>query len=181
MPLERRSEEVLRRVREFRDHFDLRPRSAGEQIAQATSRIYLLDTNIVSYLADTSSAFHARVADAVRSLPDDSRLAISVLTLYELAYGQTRDRGRSRLLVIVREAGVSVLAPSEAGAEVFASLKDAYQRHTGARERELVRHNVDLILASTEVAEGAVLVSNDGIFTALARLEPRLLVENWAA
>lgn len=142
---------------------------------------YLLDTNIVSYLADPSSAFHARVADAIRSLADDSRLVISVLTLYELAYGQARDRGRSRLLAIVREAGVGVLAPSEPGAEVFASLKNAYRLHTGARERDLVRHNVDLILASTAVVEGAVLVSNDGIFAALSRLEPRLLVENWAA
>jgi predicted nucleic acid-binding protein len=47
---------------------------------------YLLDTNIVSYLADPSSPFHERVAAAIGSLPDDSRLAVSVLTLYELAY-----------------------------------------------------------------------------------------------
>ena len=52
---------------------------------------------------------------------------------------------------------------------------------TGARERELVRHNIDLILASMAVVEGAVLVSNDAIFPALAAIEPQLLVENWAA
>lgn len=144
-------------------------------------RTYLLDTNIVSYLADPSSPFHERVADAIRSLPDESRLAISLLTLYELTYGQVRDPGRRHLLAIVREEGVGVLAPSEAGAEIFAGLKDAYRLHTGARDRELVRHNVDLILASTAIVEGAVLVSNDGIFAALSRLEPRLEVENWAA
>lgn len=52
-----------------------------------------------------------------------------------------------------------MLAPAEAGAEVFARLKNAYRLRTGARERELVRHNVDLILACTAVVEGAVLLN----------------------
>jgi predicted nucleic acid-binding protein len=143
-------------------------------------RIYLLDTNIISYLADPVSTFHHQVADTVRSLPDESLLTISLLTLYELAYGYVRDPGHSRLLAIIREEGIGVLAPSEAGAEVFAHLKDAYRLRTGARERELVRHNIDFILASTAVTEGAALVSNDTIFKTLAELEPRLEVANWA-
>jgi predicted nucleic acid-binding protein len=143
-------------------------------------RTYLLDTNIISYLADPGSAFHHRTADAVRSLPDESRLTISLLTLYELAYGYVRDPGRSRLLAILREEGIGVLAPSEPGADIFAHLKNAYRLHTGARERELVRHNVDFILASTAIVEGAALVSNDAIFKTLSELEPRLEVENWA-
>ena len=142
---------------------------------------YLLDTNIVSYLADPSSPFHSRVAQTVERLPDDCRLTVSLLTLYELAYGYRRDPGHSRLLTILREEGVGVLVPTEAGAQTFAQLKDAYRLRTGARERELVRHNIDLILASMAVVEGAVLVSNDAIFPALAAIEPQLLVENWAA
>ena len=143
-------------------------------------RTYLLDTNIISYLADPDSAFHQQTADAVRSLPDESSLAISLLTLSELAYGYARDPGHSRLLTIIREEGIGVLAPSEPGAEVFARLKNAYRLRTGARERELVRHNVDFILASTAITEGATLVSNDTIFKTLAELEPGLEVENWA-
>ena len=143
-------------------------------------RTYLLDTNIISYLADPASAFHQQVADAVRSLPDESLLTISLLTLYELSYGYVRDPGHSRLLAIIREEGIGVLAPSEPGAEVFARLKNAYRLHTGARERELVRHNIDFILASTAITEGAALVSNDAIFKTLSELEPRLEVENWA-
>src|SRR3954454_8256423 len=143
-------------------------------------RTYLLDTNIVSYLADPSSPFHERVADAVLALPGESRLAVSLLTLYELAYGYVRDPGHSRLVAIVRKEGFVVLAPTEAGAEVFAPLKDAYRQRAGLREKALVRHNVDLILASTAIGEDAVLVSNDAIFVTLAELEPRLSVENWA-
>ena len=144
-------------------------------------RTYLLDTNIVSYLADPSSPFHARVAEAILTLPEEDRLAVSILTLYELSYGHLRSTSRSRLLAIVREEEFAVLMLKEAGAEVFARLKDAYRRHTGMRERELVRHNVDLILASVAVVESAVLVSGNGIFNTLATLEPRLAVENWAA
>jgi predicted nucleic acid-binding protein len=80
----------------------------------------------------------------------------------------------------VREENLRLLRPKEAGAEVFAQLKNAYRLRTGARERDSVRHNVDLILASTALAEGTVLVSNDRIFRALAELEPRLTVERWA-
>ena len=42
---------------------------------------YLLDTNIISYLADPSSPFHERVKAAIGSLPDESRLVVSLLTL----------------------------------------------------------------------------------------------------
>src|SRR4051794_19455377 len=137
---------------------------------------YVLDTNIVSYLADPSSPFHERVADAILALPEEDRLAISVLTLYELSYGHLRSSSRSRLLAIVHDEQFAVLTPTEDGSAVFARLKNAYRLHTGMRERELVRHNVDLILASVAIVEGAVLVSNDGLFATLATLEPRLAV-----
>jgi predicted nucleic acid-binding protein len=91
-------------------------------------RTYLLDTNIISYLADPSSASHNDILEATKSLPDENRLTISLLTLYELAYGYVRAPGHSRLLAIVREEGIGVLLPSEAGADVFARLKEAYQR-----------------------------------------------------
>ena len=143
-------------------------------------RTYLLDTNIISYLADPSSTSHNDILEATKSLPDENRLTISLLTLYELAYGYVRAPGHSRLLAIVREEGIEVLLPSEAGADVFARLKEAYRLHTGIRERALARHNLDLILASTAIVAGAVLVSNDAIFATLAELEPRLSVENWA-
>ena len=40
--------------------------------------------------------------------------------------------------------------------------------------------DTNIIVASTAIVEGAVLVSNDRIFRILATLEPRLVVENWA-
>src|SRR4051794_16750631 len=121
---------------------------------------YLIDTNIISYFADPDSDFHARIVAVIERLPAESVLTISVLTLYELAYGYRRHAGHSRLLTIVREMEVGILMPTAAGAEVFAKLKDLYQRHTGAARWALARHNVDLILASTAIVAGAVLVSH---------------------
>jgi predicted nucleic acid-binding protein len=144
-------------------------------------RAYLLDTNIVSYLADPASVFHGRVAEAIRSLPSRSRLAVSVLTLYELAYGYARDPGHARLLAIIRQEGVAVVALPEAGAEVFARVKNDYRLRTGTQDRALARHNVDLVLASTAIVEGMALVSNDAIFKRLAEVEPQLVVEDWTA
>ena len=142
---------------------------------------YLLDTNTISYLADHASPFHQPTTRHLAELPEESEVAISLLTLYELTYGFFHDPAHSRLLSIVEEEQVRIVPLPSAGAEIFAALKHAYRRHTGARERIIGRHNVDLLLATTAIVEGAVLVSNDGIFAALAALEPRLSIENWAA
>jgi predicted nucleic acid-binding protein len=48
------------------------------------------------------------------------------------------------------------------------------RQHTGAREKTLGRHNIDFLLATTAIVEGAVLVSNDGLFRTLAEFEPGL-------
>ena len=142
---------------------------------------YLLDTNTISYLADHASAFHESTKRRLQALSEDSEVAISILTLYKLTYGFFYDPARSRLLSIVKEEQVRIVPLAEAGTETFAKLKHAYRKRTGANEKAIGRHNIDLILASTAIVEGAILVSNDAIFTTLAELEPRLSVENWAA
>lgn len=48
---------------------------------------YLLDTNIVSYWFTDGSSEHERVNQYVLSLPEDSLLAISAITLGEIEYG----------------------------------------------------------------------------------------------
>ena|SRR3712207_6469218 len=142
---------------------------------------YLLDINTISYLADHASVFHEPTKRRLMELPSESEVAISILTLYELTYGFFYGPAHTRLLSIVRDEQVRLVPLLEGGAETFAKLKHAYRKRTGAPERAMGRHNIDLILASTTIAEGAILVSNDTMFTTLAELEPQLSVENWAA
>src|SRR3982750_850230 len=96
---------------------------------------YLLDTNIVSYLADRAPPFHQPTKRHLNELPQECEIAISILTLYELTYGFFYDPVHSRLLSILTEEPVRVVPLTEAAAETFAALKHAYRRQTGARER----------------------------------------------
>lgn len=48
---------------------------------------YLLDTNIISYLADAKSRFHDPVMKAFESLTNEDAVSLSILSLYEIEYG----------------------------------------------------------------------------------------------
>ena len=48
---------------------------------------YLVDINIISYLADTESPFHENVRRRFKMLHKDDIVKLSILGLYELHYG----------------------------------------------------------------------------------------------
>jgi predicted nucleic acid-binding protein len=47
---------------------------------------YLIDSNIISYLADKESPYNQTVVNHFCALDDDSVVSVSILTLYELYY-----------------------------------------------------------------------------------------------
>jgi len=51
------------------------------------SRTYLLDTNIISYLTDSKSPYRKSVKEKLFSLSEEDNVSVSIITLYELAYG----------------------------------------------------------------------------------------------
>jgi predicted nucleic acid-binding protein len=65
------------------------------------------------------------------------------------------------------------------GAEIYGEIKILYEKHTGIGKKEIKRHTVDLILASTAIDANAVIVSDDRIFKTIKDFYPSLLVENW--
>jgi predicted nucleic acid-binding protein len=138
---------------------------------------HLLDTNIVSYLVDTASPFHARARDRLGGLAADDEVAISILSLYELHHWFAFDAAsRSVADEIIRDF---VLLPlPAAGAERFGVLMRDLRSNISRGEME--RRAVDCMIAVTAIEHDAVLVSNDGLFRTLASLEPRLMIENWA-
>lgn len=48
------------------------------------------------------------------------------------------------------------------------------------KKEDLMKHNVDFILATTAITEDIVLVSNDQIFRDIQEVSPGLRLENWA-
>jgi predicted nucleic acid-binding protein len=146
---------------------------------------YLLDINIISYLADVESPFHERVRERFRRLGGDDVVTISILGLYELHYGISK-AGEADLapglLKTKRKvcASLPVVPLNQAGAEIFGKVKAQYQQAYGLGKNALSRDTVDLLIASSALETGAVLVSHDRVFRTLARVQPDLQVEDWA-
>ena len=145
--------------------------------------IYLLDTNIISYLEDSNSSFYNILIDKIGSLDDSDIVSISVLSLYEYEYSITHADGILREELQKTKNTIKeifqVLPLSIEGAEIFGELKNAYLNKTGINKKAVNRHNVDFMLASTAIIENAVMVSNDNIFKKLTEINPELQYENW--
>jgi predicted nucleic acid-binding protein len=146
---------------------------------------YLLDTNILSYLEEQSSPFHAKTKARLYRLTDHDEILLPILILYELRYSVSAaaPENSARLTALVSSylQQFPLQQLSERGAEIFGDIKAKYRRQRpGITQPALDRHNIDFILASSALAENAVLVSNDHIFTAISEIEPALQLENWA-
>jgi predicted nucleic acid-binding protein len=146
---------------------------------------YLLDTNILSYLEEQASPFHASTKAALARLSDDDEICIPILILYELRYSlsaappEKAQRLNSLIASYLQRFSIQYL--TEKGAEVFGEIKAGYRNsHPGINQKALDQHNIDFILASAALAENAILVSNDKIFRLIQQIEPALKVENWA-
>jgi predicted nucleic acid-binding protein len=151
---------------------------------------YLLDTDIVSYLSDHSSPFHEFVFLKLRSLPDDDEVFIPILTLYELEYGVSC--GAPDLVSMLSETEkillnrLPVIPLSRTGAKIFGEIKYTYRKKVEANfksksevEKHLQKKNVDLIIASSAIETGSILVSNDAIFSQLKDIRSDFITENW--
>jgi len=146
---------------------------------------YLLDSDIITYLEEKDSIFHASVKSNLSRLADDDEVYISVLTLYEMHYGIAfvkEDLEKYKKFLAVQKSvqrRFPILPLSEKGAQIYGEIKSAYRKNTGIKKKPIKQHDVDFILTSTAIEYGLVIVSNDSIFQKLKKLFPTLQVENW--
>ncbi len=147
---------------------------------------YLLDTNIIAYLADVESPHHAPVWQRFQTLAEEDEVSLSILTIYELHYSLAKGNARTTDASILRMkeklcATLPIIPLSPAGAMLFGELKFRYEQVYHFKKPALARDTVDLIIASTALEKGAILVSNDTtIFPRIQAVESRLQLENWA-
>jgi predicted nucleic acid-binding protein len=139
---------------------------------------YLLDTNVLSYLIDTASPFHAAVHTRLAGLVDEDEVTLSVLSLYELHhwFAYQPDVPPAAPEVI---GSFAVLPLPPTGAELFGALMRGLR--DGSPRGDVQRHAVDCMIAVTALEHGAVLVSNDALFGRVAALVPALEVADWTA
>ncbi len=154
------------------------------------SKTYLLDTNIISYLTDSQSPHRESVKNHLFSLSEEDRVAVSIVTLYELAYGlatfektkkDKRDRDKklfeSGIEFIKEYLEIFPLRVEEI--DIFGRLKATYKKETGINTSALKKNDLDFLIASTAMSQGAILVSNDGIFGDIVAYGFGLTFEEW--
>lgn len=144
---------------------------------------YIFDTNITSIIGKNEQVSYD-LLDKLSNLPDEDSISISVLTLYESNYGlknsnneEQKQEIRNNIDFIQKYFDVIPLDLKEM--EIYADLKVAYKKHTGITKKDAKKNDLDLLIASSAIAENAILVSNDKIFETLSRIEPSLQYENW--
>jgi len=134
------------------------------------SRLYMLDTNTVSYIVKGKSpAARARLA----GLSADESACISIVTEFELEFGLAKNPDAEDLRHALRWflARIQVLPLGSAEARAYGRLRVKQQ----ASGRPL--ESMDMLIASHAIAVSAILVTSDAVFSYVPDLVGR---ENWA-
>ena len=147
-------------------------------------KIYLLDTNIISYLTDPNSPHKDKIKERLLSLSEDDTVSVSIITLYELAYGLSTISDSENKVIF--ETGIEFIKeyldiyPLDINeVEIFGMLKAQYKKSTGIAKTAIKKNDLDFLIAATAINHNAILVSNDAIFNKLIELEPSIQYENW--
>jgi len=134
------------------------------------SRLYILDTNTVSYIVKGKSpAARARLA----GLGSDESACISIVTEFELEYGLAKRPNAANLRHALRWflARIQVLPLGSAEARAYGQLR--VKQEAAGRPLE----SMDMLIAAHAIAAGAILVTGDKVFSYVPDLSAR---ENWA-
>jgi tRNA(fMet)-specific endonuclease VapC len=135
------------------------------------SRLYMLDTNTVSYiLKGKSPAARARLA----SLGPDEVACISIVTEFELEFGLAKNPDAESLRGAIRWflARIQVLPLGSPEARAYGQLRA--QQEAAGRPLE----SMDMLIAAHAIAVGAILVTADNVFNSVSGLAGK---ENWAS
>jgi tRNA(fMet)-specific endonuclease VapC len=134
------------------------------------AQIYLLDTNIASYITSGKSQ---AARNALKRAADEHLILISSLTEAELRFGLRIKPQAARLRGAVESMLQSLeIRPWDSSAALaYAELR----AQLGASGKALA--NMDLLIAAHAIGLGAVLVSHDRAFK---HAVPHLTVVDWA-
>ena len=134
------------------------------------SRLYMLDTNTVSYIVKGKSPVaRARLA----GLGTDESACISIVTEFELEFGLAKNPNAENLRHALRWflARIKVLPLGSAEARAYGQLR--VKQEAVGRPLE----SMDMLIAAHAIAAGAILVTGDKVFSHVSGLPG---MENWA-
>ena len=145
---------------------------------------YILDTNIASLLGSEETQENQKIYEKFYQLDDEDIVMVSIVTLYEATYGlkysenkEQQEEIRQNIAYIRKYFEIIPLDLREM--ELFADLKVLYKKKTGINKKAMKKNDLDILIASTAMAENAILISDDAIFEKLSEIEPKFKWENW--
>jgi predicted nucleic acid-binding protein len=145
---------------------------------------YILDTNIASLLGSKETKENRKIYEKFYQLNDEDVVMVSIVTLYEATYGlkhsedeEQQEEIRQNIAYIRKYFEIIPLDLREM--ELFADLKVLYKKKTGINKKAMKKNDLDILIASTAMAESATLISDDGIFEKLSEIEPKFKWKNW--
>lgn len=144
---------------------------------------YLLDSNIISDLYNIESKQHENISKRLIQLTDRAKIAISIVTLFELEYA-CHNAPESKT-VNIRNAinhikkNFGIIPLSSKNAELFGKLKKQFKDANMINKENIKKHNIDIMLASSAICGNYVLISADKIYPRLKQLNDNLHLEDW--
>jgi len=147
--------------------------------------LYLLDSDSLSDFYEPLSSGHLNITRRIASFGNADLVLVSILSIYELEYGYANaDEGMKpaiRRRIVAAQNHFSLLPLTTEAARLFGILKARLRMLRQLSDKASKRHNMDIMVAATAVTEGCTLISADGIYSDLQRIDPTLRVENWLA
>ena len=132
--------------------------------------IYLLDTNMVSYIVKGRSL---AASDRLAALSGTEVAAVSAITVAEIRYGLARRPGWTALHSLMDSffANLQVFPWGVDEAEAYGTLR------AGLERKGITLGNMDMMIAAQAIILGAALVTRDKAF---AQVEELGDLVNWA-
>ena len=132
--------------------------------------IYLLDTNMVSYIVKGRSL---AASNRLVALPSSDVAAVSAITVAEIKYGLARRPEATALRSLMEAflASIRVLRWGVDEADAYGTVRAALEKQGNTLG------NMDMMIAAQAIVASATVVTNDKAFSRLPEL---LAPVNWA-
>lgn len=146
---------------------------------------FLLDSDMVNILyGDQRKTHYDTLHRKIAELKDEDSLQISILVLYELEYSffnapdDKKEFIRNTIISVLNDFD-SVISLDAETAPIFGEIKAMLKQKKRLTRKQMRKHNIDIMLASTAICTSSVLISSDSIYSHIAQLFPLLRFEKW--
>jgi len=146
---------------------------------------FLFDSDMVNIMYDDQRKMHHDALHRkISELRNKDSLQISILVLYELEYSffnapnYKKQFIRNTIISALNDFDAIISLDAET-APIFGEMKAMLKQKKRLTRKQMRKHNIDIMLASTAICTSSVLISSDSIYSDISELYPLLRFEKW--